>query len=782
METKKYSLDGDWSLSFTLPEDGKRYDTQVTIPCNIEPTLVQLGLIDDYLPCDNEHVSEPFEGVDDWCYTRTFDAPQIASGSKLELVFEGIDTIAEVYLNGEKLCDCQNMHLAYRLDVTDRLLPAGNELRVIIRSSELWARKHPHDMNIVRHSQTSYYDSQAHLRKARHQWGWDNAPRLLTSGIYRSVYLEELPAIRFEEVYAYTEHINENDVWFTVSWRIETSDVSLRDYRIRLSLLDGDRVVHTDTNPLWFIQGAIRFILPRENVKLWWPAGYGEQFLYELKLELIRREECVATYAIPFGVRTVKLIRTEDILDDGTGEFCFEVNGERIFIKGTNWKPLDPLGSLADQKTKTETAMREIIALHCNMVRIWGGGIYEDHAFFDFCDRNGILVWQDFMLACEIPPNEGIFCELLKDEADAIVKKLRNHPSLAVWCGDNENDEMATWTTYESQRRPSHSRATRVVLKNAVLLHDPMRCYVESSPFVSDLNHVTRYTTKQYHQPERHLYPDILEGAAELRACRGLFLGETGPIQLNAISPNPRMLERERARAERLWDCKEELPWSDHHQNNGYFRAWRLGGKRVCEAYYGRDFDFSEWKDYLLAVNVACSEVFKDLIEYCRATRPQKTGILWWSLYDMWPMLFNYSIIDCDGVRKLPYYWIEKSQQDFALMAVRRELGGEVALYAANDTMDVHTARYTVTAYDKDCNGTLLLQGDWTQAKNSNAKIVPLTVGEVTALLIIKWEENGKTYANHFFTSREMPFDCMKAWVKIIERECEFSETPIELQ
>ena len=115
-------------------------------------------------------------------------------------------------------------------------------------------------------------------------------------------------------------------------------------------------------------------------------------------------------------------------------------------------------------------------------------------------------------------------------------------------------------------------------------------------------------------------------------------------------------------------------------------------------------------------------------------------------------------------------------------MAVRREIGGEVALYAANDTLDAHTARYTVTAYDKDGNETLLLEGDLTQAKNSNAKIAPLSVGEAPALLIIKWQENGKTYANHFFTSRKMPFDCMKAWVKIIERECEFSETPIELQ
>jgi len=780
METKKHMLNGEWELSFHSPKNGMMVRTHAPVPGNIEPVLVRLGLVDDYLPCDNERACEEFEGVDDWCYMRRFDAPQFSEGSKTELVFEGIDTIAEVYLNGEKLCDCQNMHLAYRLDVTDCLLPVNNELRVIIRSSELWARRHYHHMNIIRHSEPSYYDSQTHLRKARHQWGWDNAPRLLTSGIFRPVYLEEKLPIRFEEVYAYTETVGEESVSFVAAWRVETPDVSLRDYRIRLTLRDEDGTVHEREQALWFIQGAFRVSLSRNEVKLWWASGYGSAHLYELRLELFRREECVASWSRPFGIRTVKLIRTEDILADGTGEFCFELNGERIFIKGTNWKPLDPLGSLADQKTKTEKALREMSALHCNMVRIWGGGIYEDHPFFDYCDRNGILVWQDFMLACEVPANEGIFCDLLKLEADAIVQKLRNHPSLAVWCGDNENDEMATWTTYYTQRLPSQSRATRVILKNAVLLHDPMRCYVESSPYVSDRNHLTRYTTKDYHQPERHLYPDILRCAEELRSCKGLFLGETGPIQLNAISPNPRMLERERARAERLWDCREELPWSDHHQNNGYFLAWRLAGKRVCKAFYGRDFAFSEWKDYLLAVNVACAEVFKDLIEYCRASRPSKTGILWWSLYDMWPMLFNYSVIDCDGVRKLPYYWIERSQQDFALMAVRREIGGELSLYAANDTLDTHEVIYSVTAYDEAGSAETVAEGSWVQGANSVGRIC--NIAEVTKprLLVLRWEENGRISANHFFTGKT-DFESTRTWVEIIQRECGLTDVPSEL-
>jgi beta-mannosidase len=254
-------LNGLWDLSFTMP-DGTAYQTQAAVPGNVEPVLQQLGLVGDYMPADNKFATEIFEGVDDWCYTRSFDI-QLAEGYEPYLVFDGIDTIAEVYLNGERVLDCANMHLQHRIPVAGKLKAKNNELKVIIRSSQLWAREHLHDMFSQAHDAGSLYHSAAHLRKARHQWGWDNAPRLLTSGIIRSVYLEQLPPNRFEEVYLYTDKIADDHVLLGANWicRVEKKDLS--HHCMRLSLLDGEGEIFSQTKRMLFVQGLCRLAVPR---------------------------------------------------------------------------------------------------------------------------------------------------------------------------------------------------------------------------------------------------------------------------------------------------------------------------------------------------------------------------------------------------------------------------------------------------------------------------------------------------------------------------------------
>jgi hypothetical protein len=171
-----------------------------------------------------------------------------------------------------------------------------------------------------------------------------------------------------------------------------------------------------------------------------------------------------------------------------------------------------------------------------------------------------------------------------------------------------------------------------------------------------------------------------------------------------------------------------------------------------------------------LALNLLCAEDFKDMIEYCRISRPNKTGLIWWSLMDMFPMLFNYSVIDCDGNRKLPYYWIQKSQQAFALVGVRREVGGELALYAVNDTRETHTVEYTVTEYSADLTSRTLAMGICEQRANSVDLVQRIAEREEPKLWVIRWTEAGKTYQNHVFT-RNASFEVMREWVKIIGRE-----------
>lgn len=783
-EIIKHSLDGIWNLSFTAP-DGAVYSAKAPVPGNVEPVLVELGLIEDYMPADSEYATSEFETVDDWCYTTTFDA-DFKKGWTHQLVIGGIDTIAEIYLNGEKLQDCANMHLEYKLDVTDKLKAKDNELKIVIRSSDLWARERLHDMFAVSHDYSSLYDSQAHLRKARHQWGWDNAPRLISAGIVRSVYIEELPVRRFDDVYLYTFSIDEDNVSLGVNWVYNTDKKCLKNHKTRITVLDGDEVIHQHTSYVYFVQGSDKFSIPRDKVSLWWPAGFGEPKLYTVRVEMLDGEAVVADYEAPFGIRTLRLDHTEDMTADG-GEFVFRVNGEKVFIKGANWKPLDALASRAHQKTAQLRALEDLKELNCNMIRIWGGGIYEAECFFEYCDRNGIMVWQDFMFACEVPAGDEEYCRAVEEEAVQVIKRFRNYASLAIWCGDNEDDECLAWVNYPSTLLPSDNVISRKILKRAVLCYDPYRSYVESSPYRSDESYRQMGNPTTHFQLENHFYPQTSLFSKLLRENRCMFIGETGPIKINSVTVNPEIIKREESRARRLWDtpnmCVPDYRLQpDIHQTDCYFTVWRSVGKELCQEYYGRDFTFDEIKDYALAANVICAEVFKDVLEYCRTMRWSKTGVIWWSAMDMWPMLFNYSIIDCDYKRKLGYYWIKQSQQDFLLMGVRTEAGGELSLYAANDTLEEKTVEYTVTAYDTDGSGRVIASGICRQDKNSTGLIQRIAESEKPQLWIIRWTADGRECANHAFTSPKVPYEVMRRWVEIIGRECGFADELEELK
>ena len=234
----KYTLDGQWQFSFTHPEAGNKVESTAVVPGNVEIELERMGLIEDCMPADDEYATFAFERVDDWTFERTFDAPALQDGWTQELVFEGIDTIAQVVLNGEKLGDCCDMHMVYRFDLRGKLKEKDNTLRVVIRSSELWARTKKRDMFALSRANDGFYDSQTFLRKARHEWGWDNAPRLKTAGLYRSVYIESLPPERFGDVYLYTASVNSENVIVGIAWNYMTPD-ALHDYEWRRSGASG---------------------------------------------------------------------------------------------------------------------------------------------------------------------------------------------------------------------------------------------------------------------------------------------------------------------------------------------------------------------------------------------------------------------------------------------------------------------------------------------------------------------------------------------------------------
>ena len=791
MDNPKHFLHGNWSFSFTHPVTKQFYQNTATVPGNVEPELVRMGLLGDYMPADTRHATTQFDMVDDWTYITTFDAPSLADNCTRDLVFEGIDTIAEIYLNGEKLCDCANMHREWRFPVTDRLQKKDNELKVVIHSAELWARDRTPDMFPLLRNASSQYGSMTYLRKARHSWGWDNAPRLMTSGIFRPVYLEDIPTEHFENVYYYTARIDEEkgiaNLGLHWSYRLPR-ERSTQGYLFRLTLsCDGNTVYSFEEN-IFYPRGAHRFAVPLDKIKLWWPYGFGDPDTCDLHLEMLDGENVIAEWHSKWGIRTAKLIQTDALEANDTGEFIFLVNNRKVMIRGTNWKPADPLHSRADEKAlKMLPFVKE---LNCNMVRIWGGGIYEDHPFFDYCDQNGILVWHDFMFACEITPRDDWYCEEVRKEASFIIRKLRNHPSIAVWCGDNEGDQFFRSLHRGSIALPSDQIVEREILKDCVLRNDPYRDYVESSPRIPDRcvkqdqedffilpaeAHDGSTTRREMRcQPlENHLYPQD-QYAKALRSNTSRFIGETGPITFNPMTDNESIWECEKSRAMRLWNVDLKscgLTYCDSHQSDYYFIRWISSGRKECREKFGRDFTAQEWKRYCTAINIVCADIFKDAIEYTRVMRWTKTGVLWWSLGDMWPMLFNYSVVDSDLHRKLPFDWIRQSQRDLALMIVRKELHATPLLYAANDTLQAQTGTYRITAYDENCHAEQIRAGSFTAAPNSTIELAQIS-DEKKQLLIIEWMQDGKpTHFNHFVTGQAPhPFEVWEKWNEILKK------------
>ena len=767
----KYSLNDTWQLSFTDPADRQIKTVSAAVPGNVEPALQNAGLLGDYMPADRPDATAHLDTVDDWTYTRTFDAPPLKKGWSCELVCEGIDTIADIYLNGEWIYMADDMHMAHRVNIADKLKKTGNELKVVIRSAMLWARQFEGDVFGISREGTQY-GGQPYLRKARHEWGWDNAPRLLTAGIYRDIYIESLPPERFTDVYLYTDEVTDSAVSLGVVWDYLTPRQDLTGYTFRITFFSRGKTVYTRCSPIYFVRAAERFTVPRDKVALWWPRGFGEPNLSHVKLEMLYAGRTVAKWESDWGVRTVRMIADDCVTPDNQGEFKLNVNNEDIFVCGTNWKPLDALHSRAD--AKVEKALDLTYDLNCNLVRIWGGGIYEDTPFFDYCDRHGLLVWQDFMFGCEFPPNDEWYLRQVERETIWIIKKLRNHPSLAVWCGDNEGDECLTWNMPHSQILPSDNLITREVLRRCLLRFDPYRSYVFSSPYASDDNiRDRRNGVIEHFQTEHHFYPDTTMIDQTLRECKSRFIGETGPIFINPMTDSDEIFAREEARARRLWNQPIPEEQRNHmmHQTDSYFCSWRQKGKEMCALWYNRDFSVDEKSDYCQAINIICGEVYKEIIEFCRIDRPNKTGVIWWSLADMWPCLYNYSIIDGNLNPKLPYYWIRESQQLFALMAVRYEYGGEAALYSANNTLSRHTGEYTIVAVDANGRRREVASGRFNEAPNSSRMLQRLPEGDKPELWIIEWTENGETYRNHFVTgSKQCDFKIWRRWLNVLKK------------
>jgi len=772
---KSTELNGEWTLRFHHPLKGAQ-EIPAKVPGNVELDLARAGLLtEDPLPADRSD-AEHWIDLTDWEYERTFDFDGVPEDcAEVQLRFEGLDTAATVLLNGEEVLSCCNMFIAHTADVTGKLKIGPNTLTVKIQSPEIFARSMPPVRPgtwIWRNRSASQY-----LRKARHMWGWDHAPHRVTSGIWREVFLDYLPSTRFESAYAATLQLHQDEDFAELGFAYEftTSDRDLSDYRLRVRMIRDGKTEAEDTYPVVHTSGIVKGLVLKHPA-LWFPFGYGSPNLYDCELTLEKAGNAVAVHTHKMGVRVIRLERTDALDEAGRGEFQFYCNEVKIYVRGTNWKTLSPYPSETPQKL--EKALKLVQECNCNMVRIWGGGVYEDTPFFDFCDRNGIMVWQDFMMACEFPPQDELFRKMLAEEAEAVVRKFRNHASLALWCGDNEDDENFYFGISMGRfGKPSDNRITREIIAWTVQFLDPERSYLPSSPYVPD-KLINREKGAQIWLdmmpvlPEQHPYPAVMpRGGARafFRSIAAHFSSEAGPACIVEMSETPEFVERELPRLKKYWGNIDPLtlPEGFIHQSDALCAGWCHGTKLLTKEMFGREFSPDNLPELVKATNFYCSDFLKHLVESWRIQKFRRTGVIWWSLLDMWPMAFNNSVVDAAFRKKLTFDVLRLAQQPQVLIGKDPEaVEAKPELWAANDTLDVFAGICHIFSED----GTELDSFSFEVAPNAARKIGTLPVAPKT-LCAMKWEGDGKSGSNvYWYTNDTLDFEQCTRWSDIIRQ------------
>ena len=731
---ENFSLNGTWQLRGRRQkgEPAPEIFLNATVPGCVQLDLAREG----YLPSDlfmGENIleAEKYEEYE-WWFSRTFVAPE--SKENAYLVFEGVDCIAEYFLNDEKLGESRNMFIAQQFRVDNLLKSGENVITVHISSAALAANAEDYPVRLLH----SHDIDGCYLRKAPHCFGWDIMPRAVTAGLWRDVRLEIRDSIYFSQAFVNAKQ-NGADFYYT----LESDNSDFSRIEIALEGACGDSLVNVRTACKKKF-GHFRFTI--NNPKLWFPYGYGDANVYDCRLRIYDNGILIHEETISFGIREIILDRRDpDGFDDG--QFRFLINGVEIMCKGSNWVPLDAFH--CRDAERYDEALALVKDIGCNILRCWGGNVYEDHKFYDFCDRNGIMVWQDFSMACALYPENDEFMQNLKSEVTAVIRKLRNHPSIILWSGDNEVD--ASFPQYD----PNANKLTRVIIPDCVRDNDIGRPYLPSSPYISEKMYAAGFRSMTHGTSlvENHLWgPRDYFKSDFYSQNKAHFVSETGYHGCPSLESIRKFIT-----PEKVWPYQNNSEWILHSsdQNGNDYRVM-LMDKQVRQLFGTVPTDP---EDYILASQISQAEAKKYFIERMRVGRPKKTGIIWWNLLDGWPQMSD-AVVDYYFAKKLAYGYIKRSQVPFCIIA--DEIANwKLRIFACNDTLQQKSGHFTVT--DAETN-EVLLSRDFTASENAS-----ICIGEIPVfysdhkMLLIRWNANGEAGYNHYLCGYP-PFDL--GWYK----------------
>ncbi|MBR2444740.1 MAG: glycoside hydrolase family 2 protein [Clostridia bacterium] len=620
-------------------------------PCDMYSVLLEHGIINDPYYGANEDILTELSRYDSAFYSEISLNDEQLMSERIELKFLGLDTICDIYFNGTHLDSVMNMHRMYEYDVK-HLAKAKNEIRLEFKAPIPYFEK----MESAHHLYTSGDTIQgaSHLRKALYMSGWDWAPMLPNMGIFRDVELNCYNGDRLEDV-SITQHHENGRVRLSVS---ASTKHGLDGYDIYARVEDKSILLENGTGEIII-----------ENPRLWWPNGYGKQELYDVDISLCKGNTVVDKSRKTIGLRTLTLSQEDDQYGK---EFCFKVNGVKIFAMGANYVPMDNLIA-RDTNERLERLIKDCIFANFNCIRVWGGAYYPCDHFYDLCDRYGLIVWQDFMVACaNVWLTEKMEEEFIS-EAIYNVKRIRHHASLGILCGNNEMEEaICNWDCadgHDPEVRRDYLRLYEDILPRICKEHAPYISYTPSSPTSGGgFDSPQDFTRGDVH------FWNVWNGNCEFdeyRKHKFRFCSEYGFESLPSIKTIDAFCPKEE---------RNLLSYTmERHQKHWHGNVKIL--RYLAERYQlPKDLETTVYASQL---NQAAA--IKYGVEHFRRNRGYTMGSIYWQLNDPWPVA-SWSSIDYYGRYKALHYFARKFYQPVSLGLFND--GDIITINVANESME----------------------------------------------------------------------------------------------
>lgn len=675
-------LNGEWNCKGLGP-DGEELFLSANVPGCVHTDLLKNSPINDIFYRDN---AESVQWIERWdfTYTKTFFVDYLEENAFI--IFEGLDTYCDIYLNGFKIGSADNMFIPHEYCVDNIIHQGENTLEVRFFSPIKMTKDLPP-------RPAAFTSERLYTRRIQCTYGWDWVGRFVTMGIFRDVRLEFRKPNSISSAYVYTKNINPYSAQIALEANISNLIIDLDD--ILITILDPDEnQIYAKKRRI--LDAAIYETIDIPTPRLWYPIGYGEQPLYTLVLATSN-----STQRIKFGIREVTVLQIEDTPDSEYYKKCCElrqlkhlqqwdhnesfsgfivlVNGVKIMCKGANWIPCEPFPS-AETPEKIEKLVFLAADAGVNMLRVWGGGIFEQPAFYDACDKMGILVTQDFLMACgSYPEEDDYFIEQLKKESKAAALALRNHPCLAWWSGDNENALSGN----ENILNYSGRRAAFEGIAPVIRQYDPYRLFFPSSPYggipyasaTKGTTHNTQFLGSIFEYILKSDFADFREYLSQFLAR---FNAEQPILGMPFISSLRKFLTNDDIFGENTYMLEY------HTKNNPYLGEFTIFNyvDMMTRKLFG---EYKDGVDRVFKMQHLQCEWVRISMELYRRNKWFSSGIIYWMFNDCWPAAVSWSIIDYYGKPKPAYYAFKRGAKP--VIAAIDEKNGKRSVYVCNDSL-----------------------------------------------------------------------------------------------